>query len=89
MLIRKIVILIIFVSSYLICQSSNFDFCNSGDKYFYNLDYDKALETYKRGLVHSPNDYELNWKIARVLVNYGEVPGNEKKKLFLRSKKIC
>jgi len=53
------------------------------------LDYDRAIESYKKGLVLNSNDYDLNWKLARVLVNYGEVPGNERKNYFSEAKKYA
>lgn len=87
--IRNLILSLLFFSSLVFCQSSNIDYGNNGDKYFFSLDYDKAIETYKNGLLHTPNDYELNWKIARVLVNYGEVPGNEKKNYFSEAKKYA
>jgi tetratricopeptide (TPR) repeat protein len=87
--IRNLIFLTIFFSSLVFCQSSNIDYNNTGDKLFFSLDYDKAIEIYKNGLMHSPNDYDLNWKLARVYVNYGEVPGNEKKNYFTEAKKYA
>jgi len=82
-------LLLILCSSISRSQSSEIDYQSLGDKYFFSLEYDKAMEIYKKGLNNKPNDYELNWKIARLLVNYGEVPGNEKKNYFNEAKKYA
>lgn len=82
-------LLVFMFTSLAISQSAITDYSKTGDKYFFSLDYDKALLIYKQGLERTPNDYDLNWKIARLLVNYGEVPGNEKKSYFSEAKKYA
>jgi regulator of microtubule dynamics protein 3 len=59
------------------------------DRLFVNMEYEKAIEYYKILLEKNTNDYELNWKIARVYINYGEIPGNEKKEYFDLAKKYA
>jgi tetratricopeptide (TPR) repeat protein len=81
------VIIQIFLN-FAFAQSKNISI-ELADKYFFQMDYDNAIEIYKTLSNQNPDDYEINWKLARVYVNYGEVPGNEKKDYFENSKKYA
>ena len=87
MITRLFLICSVFVSSLVFSQSADVDYEALGDKYFFSMDYETSIEYYKNGLRNKPNDYNLNWKISRVLVNLGEIPGNEKKGYFSEAKK--
>ena len=74
--------------NFIYSQSNGFSI-DIADKYFLRMEYDNAIDTYKKLLLQNPDDYEINWKLARVYVNYGEIPGNEKKDYFENSKKYA
>jgi tetratricopeptide (TPR) repeat protein len=79
--------LILYAVSF--CQNSYKDFCILGDNDFIKMDYESAKRNYIKGLELNPNDYDLNWKLARLLVNFGEIPGNERKDYFEEAKKYA
>ena len=72
-------ILLFFEAIY--CQT-NGNTLHLADANFFNLNYEKSIEMYKEYLNNHPDDYEVLWKLARVFVNFGEIPGNEKKEYF-------
>lgn len=82
-------IIIFFLFKCLFSQSFHINYEELGDNCFYNLDYEKSFEMYEKGLKNNPDDYNLNWKMARLLVNLGEVPGNEKKNYFSEAEKYA
>jgi len=71
------------------CQKSYEDFCVLGDNYFIEMDYENARISYMKGLELNADNYDLNWKLARLLVNFGEIPGNERKGYFEEAKKYA
>jgi tetratricopeptide (TPR) repeat protein len=80
--ILKILFLTLIVSAVSFCQNSYKDFCAMGDNDFLQMDYDNARRNYMKGLELNSDDYDLNWKLARLLVNLGEIPGNERQNYF-------
>jgi tetratricopeptide (TPR) repeat protein len=85
----KTLFLILILCNLSFCQNSYKDFCILGDNDFIKMEYENAKRNYMKGLELNSNDYDLNWKLARLLVNFGEVPGNERKDYFEEAKKYA
>jgi tetratricopeptide (TPR) repeat protein len=78
----KTTVFFIFLFITISYSQTNGSLLHLADADFFALEYEKSIELYKEYLNTHPNDYEVLWKLARVFVNYGEVPGNEKKEYF-------
>lgn len=80
--ILKILFLTLIVPAVSFCQSDCKYFCAIGDNDFFKMDYENAQKNYMQGLELNSDDYDLNWKLARLLINLGEIPGNERQNYF-------